>query len=195
MTRSRPRVPHEARHASRSKQRHSSLDRHSFKFPVSVAVSLFRCLRACPMHKMSGSHIRSCPLPCLSTYQWARPKKNHRHKGPHSVGGPCSNAHLGHVHHRMCVIAKRLGCLHRLEHAAGRGWQGAPRTRLGTIEIGVHFPSEIFFGVRRVPPGARQCTRCAVRSSLFNYPSGDFTLHVRRFFQSCYRFESCNNAW
>ena len=45
----------------------------------------------------------------------------HRHKSPHQVCSPCSRAHFGPIATRTCVIAKRLGCLRCLAHAAGCG--------------------------------------------------------------------------
>ena len=79
------------------------------------------CLRACS-HSQEVGVLRS-PLPASlfpASYRWAR-LATHRCIGPHIVCIPCSHALRWPCSHRTCVIAKRLGSLRRLAHAAGQG--------------------------------------------------------------------------
>ena len=56
-----------------------------------------------------------------STYRWDR-LATHRHWGPHSVCIPYSHAHFGRATAACVSSPKRLGCLHRLAHAARHGY-------------------------------------------------------------------------
>ena len=103
----------------------------------------------------------------------------------------------------MCVIASRLGCLHRLARAAKRGWQDAAKTQLGTIEkIGAPFFTRnrkncfrcASHRVFDAPLGARQCTECVFQNSSVQL-SRRLTIRERRFSRSGCHFESFNNAW
>ena len=85
---------------------------------VTCCTVLYRMVfKACLLtHKGSGSCFHFCPRPCLSSCRWAK-LTTHRHIEPHSMcpvlarpPWPCN--------HRMCVIARRLGCLDWLAHAA-----------------------------------------------------------------------------
>ena len=61
------------------------------------------------------SYGQFCPRPCSSTYRWARITIHA--KGPHSMKSVLSRP-LWPCSHRICVIAQRLGSLHKLAHAA-----------------------------------------------------------------------------
>ena len=98
---------------------------------------VFSCLvwSSCLVHKGSGSHFHFCPRPCSSTHRWAR-RSQPTNTGDHAVKSVLPYPHQPDDH-RMCVIAKRLGCLHRLTHAARLGYFfGASMTRR-TLPLGL----------------------------------------------------------
>ena len=72
-------------------------------------VWLFLC--ACWFTQESGSHVHLCPR-------------------PYTLCSPCAHGPSWPCSHRKCVIARRLGCLRWLAHAAGHGhFFGASATR------------------------------------------------------------------
>ena len=83
-------------------------------------------LRACLLHKGSGSYAHFCPRPWLSTCRWAR-QATHRHNGTTLSVQPALWCPFWPCTHRMCVIAKRLGSLHKLAHTAGRRYFSSAR--------------------------------------------------------------------
>ena len=71
-------------------------------------------------HTGSGSHVHFRPRPSSSTDRWAR-LTSHRHVGPHNTVKSVLSCPPRPHRHRMCVIAKGLGCLRWLAHAAEDG--------------------------------------------------------------------------
>ena len=99
---------------------YSSFSFRSFSsFPLSSLLPFFFfCKRMQPVVTvLTGleSHGHFCPRPCSSTYRWARITIHA--KGPHSMKSVLSRP-LWPCSHRICVIAQRLGSLHKLAHAA-----------------------------------------------------------------------------
>ena len=152
------------------------------------------------MHKVSGSHTRFCPRACLSASRWARPT-THRHKGPHSAGGPCSERPLDQCSPPNVCHRQVTGLSHGLEMQQKADGKVRRRHGLGPVTNWRSFsPGNRCFrcALHRVfnaPPGARQCTKCVFRYSPINDPGGNFAIHERRFFRAPYHFESFNNAW
>ena len=176
------------------------VDLTALSFNVSFLPQLLSFVIFVPglMHKVSRSHTRFCPRACLSASRWAKPT-THRHKGPHSAGGPCSNALLITA---ACVsspsewavsidshMQQKADCKVRRRHGLGplTNWRSfSPRNRC--FQCALH-------RVFNAPPGARQCTKCVFRYSPINDPGGNFAIHERRFFRAPFHFESFNSAW
>ena len=78
-------------------------------------------------HKCRGAHVRLCPRPCSSTHRSAQPTTA-RHRGPRNTMRSVLSCPLHPCTHRMCVIAKGLGSLQRLAHAAGHGQHSSAST-------------------------------------------------------------------
>ena len=74
-----------------------------------------------------GAHVRLCPRPCSSTHRSAKPTTE-RHRGPRNTARSVLSRPLHPCTHRMCVIAKGLGSLQRLAHAAGHGQHSSAST-------------------------------------------------------------------
>ena len=101
-------------------------------------VSVASCPIVCPLvssspcdfvHLGSGAHFHCCPPPCSSTLQWAQRSQPTDSGDRSSVQSVFSCPHQP-GDNRMCVIAKRLGCLRWLAHAAGHGiFLGASTSR------------------------------------------------------------------
>ena len=95
----------------------------SFLFLFSLSLLPVRCARC------RGLTFTSAHVLVSSTFRWAR-LATHRHGEPHHVCFPCPRAHFGRVTTAGGASPTRLGCLHRLAHAAGYGYfQGASTSR------------------------------------------------------------------
>ena len=120
-----------------SSSRHQTFRANTVESRVPVSVLMLACacfhVRCCLcssvrhrsgfasyFHTGSGSHVHFRPRPCSSTDRCAR-LSTHRHLGPHNtVTSVLSGPHWLH-RHRMCLITNRLGCPHKLAHAARDG--------------------------------------------------------------------------
>ena len=78
-------------------------------------------LFACTLRNGSGSYVHVSPRPCFENLSMGQ-TSTHQRRGPHSECSPVLSCPPWPCYHRMCVIAKRLGCLRWLEHAADHGY-------------------------------------------------------------------------
>ena len=100
-----------------------------------------------------GSYIHFCPRPCRSTSRWAR-LSTHRRQGTTLCVQSVLSCPLWPCSHRMCVIAKRLGCLCWHAHAPGHGYflGASPRSKNVAIlsRVSKNDPEDVCTKIRRL---------------------------------------------